>query len=452
MTGANEPCPVLPTTFQIPGLDYTGLDANQTQFDNFSWQLFVALNWPADKNGQPVGTLAQGSSAKRVWEYFPTTDEVFGSNNGGGCTSHDLPTFSSIAKSGSLTQAASQSPGTEAMLTALGTQTGKILQATGQPLIDRNGNYVLYDIRVSVDEKTYIQNNGLTTQAGQEKYGKDIVFPAADEKKIGALEIKTSWRILPEPDSGYYTIKAQISLGANETENGKPACLPVTLGLVGMHIMAKPSAGYDVNSWTWSTIEHRSNAPLATGAPQPVDGNHPVPSVPCSAVAPTSTAFSFYNPSCTSGGKACPLNTPPAKPAGGYKWNTSGPPYAPASLLYDGKYGTQAARCWAVFQPTDALNTLWAAKLEAVDPAGPWKNYFVVSTQWVSTQVHGNHLTFDQRMVPRYLSNVTMETYIQPDGSCMSCHKGAPDLAKKDANFSFFLLNGAPGTGAPAKP
>ncbi|WP_224242483.1 hypothetical protein [Hyalangium gracile] len=445
-SGGSTLCPTIPTSLLIPGLDYSGLTSNQTQFDNFSWQMFVALNWPADQNGKPVGTsLSANPTAKRVWEYFPSTLDVFGGSPGGGCTNKSLPTFYSIAKSGSLTQAASQSGLADAMLSNLGTQAGKILQATGEPLIDRNGNYVLYDIRVSPAEKAYIQSKGLTTQGGQQAFTGTIQFPAASGSNSGAIEIKTAWRILPAPDSNYYSIKAQISLDGTETESGKPACLTVTLGLVGMHIVAKPSASYDYNAWTWTTFEHKDNAPLAKDAPQPVDGQHPAPQVACSAADAGSATYSFYNPSCTKDGKPCALNEPPQKPLGGYRWNTSGPPYAPARLLNDGKYGTQVARCWAVYQPTSELNAAWLKKLQEVDPKGPWKNYFVVSTQWVSSQVHGQTLTFDQRQVPRFVSNTTMETYIQKEGSCMSCHNMATDLAKKNSNFSFFLLNAVQG-------
>jgi hypothetical protein len=118
----------------------------------------------------------------------------------------------------------------------------------------------------------------------------------------------------------------------------------------------------------------------------------------------------------------------------------------PATLLNDGKYGTQVARCWQIYSPTQTLDGDWQAQIASADPNGPWKNYVVISTQWVSSPVHGKELTFDQRMVPRYLSNTTLETYIQnkPIGSCLGCHEHATDLAKKDANFSFFLLNANP--------
>jgi hypothetical protein len=58
---------------------YSGLAANtQRPFDNFSWQLFVALNWPADKDGNPSPKpIGSDPTAPRVWEFYPTPAELF---------------------------------------------------------------------------------------------------------------------------------------------------------------------------------------------------------------------------------------------------------------------------------------------------------------------------------------------------------------------------------------
>lgn len=44
--------PVLPATVAVPQPN-PDLEQLQTDFDVFSWQTFVALNWPANSNGSP---------------------------------------------------------------------------------------------------------------------------------------------------------------------------------------------------------------------------------------------------------------------------------------------------------------------------------------------------------------------------------------------------------------
>src|SRR4051812_976616 len=51
---------------------YNGLVAtDQPCFDIFSWESFIALNWPATASGQPVqGTFSDQLGLSRVWEYY----------------------------------------------------------------------------------------------------------------------------------------------------------------------------------------------------------------------------------------------------------------------------------------------------------------------------------------------------------------------------------------------
>ena len=68
-----------------------------------------------------------------------------------------------------------------------------------------------------------------------------------------------------------------------------------------------------------------------------------------------------------------------------------------------------------------------------------WENYQLIGSQWMGgvevPQVENGN-------IPRYLSNTTLETYLQfsPVGSCLGCHGAAqtkvPGLS---ANFSYLL-------------
>src|ERR1700749_2479460 len=58
-TVSDNPCSVLPIdVHEVFSIGYlSNLDsAAQQPIDTFSWKTFVALNWPADSAGHPIGT------------------------------------------------------------------------------------------------------------------------------------------------------------------------------------------------------------------------------------------------------------------------------------------------------------------------------------------------------------------------------------------------------------
>jgi hypothetical protein len=71
--------PDLPATVAVPQQN-PNLAQLQTDFDVFSWQTFVALNWPARTNGTPntdVRIGQQGALTQSVWETWKEATEVF---------------------------------------------------------------------------------------------------------------------------------------------------------------------------------------------------------------------------------------------------------------------------------------------------------------------------------------------------------------------------------------
>jgi hypothetical protein len=79
-------CSYLPPDSE-PQRGYTAFSCSgQVQFDNYSWQTLVALNWPADKSGKPCTTpgpqcpytsiTTAPTSAARVWDYFLPANQV----------------------------------------------------------------------------------------------------------------------------------------------------------------------------------------------------------------------------------------------------------------------------------------------------------------------------------------------------------------------------------------
>lgn len=282
-----------------------------------------------------------------------------------------------------------------------------IKQATGEPLIDKNLNFALYEICLNPDEVEYIINDSLTTLEGQQK--KTINFPAGSAKgKVGAMEIKATWKILAGNDdtSKFYHRNAVIYVPANQSASGKALYITETVGLVAMHIIHKTTK---FPFWVWSTFEHIGNAPEQVNVGQ--KGN-----------------YSFYNPACSS----CTENTPVEEPKGGYIWQTT-KPYAKAYAV-DNQYGTQAVRLDPVYAPTEAVNKVWQKALR--NAGSVFANYRLIGSQWSTV---ADTPPFDTIAAPDTLANITLETFIQNSSCTMTCHKFAKDAAGNNADFSFIL-------------
>ena len=445
-------CSYLPhdvVTKLMPGYSQLAA-AQQRPFDNFSWQSFVALNWPADKDGKPLpDSITTHPEAPRVWEFYKTPFEVFDSGRihplGQNEPAKGRRIFRMMSTRSNLDELAKL-------------PVDSFLEATGQPLIDRNLNFVLYDIVLNEVESEYIKNNGLQTKAGQQKFkdmGKKVSFPLGFYKdpmkltggSVGAIEIKTSWRMLdPKKDDlkKYYTVDGDIYIDAKYTVAGKALHIHSKMGLVGMHIIQRTTGPYTTKGgtfpqdWIWSTFEHVENAPLAGNARDATNINLPLPASGTSPAGVMQT-FSFFNPKYMGPTNVAPKTKPGDKY---YLWKDKAP-YA-AGYANDGKYGTQVVRDWKIFPPTVEVTKYFHNLLKG----SVWTNYELVGSQWMGgvedPMVQNGH-------IPRYLSNTTLETYIQfnssqqkppvnPEGSCLFCHQRAtaavPGLS---ANFSFLL-------------
>lgn len=450
--GSDTLCSVMPTDMAnvkplvgyIPDTNAGTTGAfNQTFVDYFGWQSFVALNWPLDASGKPSATesIVSNETAPRVWSLFKSKDDVFGTAN---------------AAAGECAAA----PGKLRLGNISKFSPNEFLEAfTPYPLIDRDLNFVVYDIRLNDTEVAYLQNNGLTTKAGQEAFGKAYDFPAGVNDTVGAIEIKTAWRILTDPDDfdEFYTTEAQIMIPAKNSETGNARCIDAIVGLVGMHIMQKFSHPEEFrNFWAWASFEHVDNAPTANKAPiSQLNGESTLETLdpPSCTLAPNpldNNKYSFYNRFCNEKGKICPVNAPPSlKGDTNFKWAKTAPyaaKYATDGLT--GAYGTQVARCFDIYPSADQVTA------DYVNQFGQsvWKNYMLVGVQWAASGSTGAPplSLLNPYPAPIYMANTTMETYVQIDpvkkpegakswapGSCVICHNLAKDSAGNDSNLSF---------------
>ena len=426
----------------------------QTPFDNLSWQTFVALNWTKGKESQPPEQGLQGNGA-RVWEGWPKVSEIFG--NGPVRARCNVPPGVRVF------EIASNGKGQP-----VGQNEEYIQAATGDPAIDVSGNWTIYERRLNDVEVAYLRapqgnaNWNLTTQAGQTAFanaGGKVDFPAVgDERKTGAIEIKSAWRVLDPAKRGenqkkYYLVSAMLTVAPDLVAPAQaPICAQVDMGLVAMHIIQKNPV--TTNSlkpeWFWSTFEHVDNAPLAK---QPCDPASPstcttLGQLSCAA-QPTAAAYSYFNLYCPD----CATNQPPTPSTQGpqFAWSPT-QPFAKGYLTVAKSgggtvvVGTQISRCWNIYSLTDQLNTQWRSQLTKVGSV--FQNYMLVGTQWGASLTDTPDPKIPSGGVPNFLSNSVVETYLQTkadpkdpfgNGSCVSCHSSAtlPVGASPSSNFSF---------------
>lgn len=463
------PDPRLKNNVGYPGL--FGLPPNspandaQTPFDNMAWQMFVALNWATSAVKQPpsVGLTISG---QRVFQTYRKVSSLFGNSPvTATCTNPTNLAVFSIGSNGK----GKPMPNNEEYFQA----------STNLPLIDINGNWTLYERRVNDTEAQYLLAPGgkssqtLTTLTGQ------AAFTAANPRgpqftpsattpagTTGSIEIKTSWRVLNpargDDPSRYYTQDVVLAVPGDLVTGGQKICAaPVTLGLVGMHIIQRnpPDSGNRalLPQWIWATFEHVDNAPLAqtpcsvaTGCPQ---GANWLNQASCGSAAPKpGVRYSFYDSkssaSCTNN-----VPVPSSSPLPNYPWNAT-QPYAKGGTA-PGTALPQATRCWSIFSTTQQINAQWQNALAALKSV--FKNYMLVGTQWGTTvEVQSPGLPLNA--VPTMLSNITLETYIQNytgsdsnlpgPGSCVGCHsfatlapqpRPAPPPPQSDFSFLPFL-------------
>lgn len=343
--------------YSIMPADFT--TQSQAAADTFSWKSFIAMNWPADTSTCAPDTSKNilTGGGPLVWETYLTTDQVFVtspqqpatwcSNGTSASTLQHLPVKVQelVRKTGiqRVLHLTSKSP----------TSPEGLDQASGGPLVDQNGRFARYEVRMNYDEYNYIMQHDLWSKSGQQKFvkaGNKFNFPTGP---VGAMEFKAAWKVMGKGDdpSRFYTIKAIVY---NDSEGDpSPGANPVTLGLVGLHIAHKTATQ---GNWVWSTFEQVDNL-----------------------------TKSFFNPACDT----CAANKPISGPEVELK-----PDGTPIHIP------TQVTRINAV---DDSLVTPINTYFQDLLKGSVWTNYQLISTQWL----------FFEHLTPKYLANSVQETYLQ---------------------------------------
>jgi hypothetical protein len=367
-----NPAPVLQ-----PILPSASFSQSDSAVNCYMWQTFVYLTWPAfpGKAGQPNAKAPYGKAGATVWETFRQYDTVF-LPNGKKPLAWNSGTFVRALKKPRVLK------NTSKMFRALNTQESTLLsetqQAGGGILIDQNGQTVYYEMSMNETEFNYIVTNTLYEATQQNNFAKNtgIVLPP------NSIEIKAAWKVLSPQEA---SAKPQIFHTTQAILPNQPK--PVTMGLVGLHIMVVPSAN-NFNQGFWATFQHTNNAPLA-------NSNN------------TTGQYSFYNPACSAAN--CPVNVQTKAPT-----------------------PTQVQQVFDATPEAKAVNNYMAQLIASSStPDAVWKNYELIDVQWPTSP---QSIQGAGKLAPlpngtpntNTLMNPVLETFIQRQNmSCLTCHTGA---------------------------
>jgi hypothetical protein len=382
-----------------PKPSFTVIDFSDPGADCALWQTFFYLNWPAQKGqrGIPNQNARFGAPGTTVWETFRTLETVFlpegrspppwdqGLLNAS--LAHDL---GAEVAAGDVRLLTRESKISRLVIDHIA-QTkindpiflDDIRQADGNILYDQQKRPVYYEIAMNRAQFDYIVNNGLYNSATQATFATKTNIAL----QVGTIEIKAAWKILTtaEINSGrFHTARAFIS---------GPILIPVTVGLVGMHVFA--GGGFE-SVGLWGTFVQIDNAPVqpATDIKGP---------------------YSFFNPACA----GCPLNSTRTNP-------------------------TQVVQVFPAESHAEEVNGRAINMIQQYDPKDVWQYYKLLNVQWSPG-------TFDFKTpVPRMLPlppppgrantltlmNPVLETFMQRPGvSCVGCHRHLASTAS-DGNIA----------------
>lgn len=470
----------------------------QKPINDFAWQDFLALNWPIDCQGKPLESIdplsgkkypkiiGQAPEAPRVWELYPSPKDVFLPNGATPPLLKDIPEVERCLndRAGSEIEYNQQLRLTETEVLAKTEDFGEVktanqanlldgygelkvgisladIDAANQiPLVDRQGNYVINEIRLNPVEFEQIRDNKwydatnlnsfkqpninkqfqLVCSQGYEKQSSGYCDAYKEE---GAIEIKVVWRVFdernsPEEKTNYYTTKRKI---VRKNVNKYETLQEAELGLIGFHIMHKTSQ----LGWVWSTFEHIDNAP--------------------SCALNQEANYTLYNKDCIAGKGNCNQNLPYVKQP--YLWQISN--QKPKAVTLEGttvmdQIPSQICRANPISKSTTEQNKQWQNSLRAIAESSVWQYYQLVGTQWLQhpelpySQISGSRRNITPLKPP--LTNVALEPYAQ-GVSCIICHTSASlpgkgsscqlmarqdekDKIKACADFSFLIDNAQP--------
>ena len=175
------------------------LESLQHDFDVLSWQTFIAMNWPVLPDGQPDRSQVPGQQGDNEtgWETWKESSQIF-LPDGAPPSPWGAP-----ASPASLSAALRDLPPGTRLLTQVGKTPGLLTESvqpfnTG-PLIDQNGRYARFEIRVNEPMFDTIVAQKLYSKKAQASI-ESVVFPCGSSAQpkpgVGAIVVKAAWKVL----------------------------------------------------------------------------------------------------------------------------------------------------------------------------------------------------------------------------------------------------------------
>ncbi|HEY2497163.1 MAG TPA: hypothetical protein VGK24_08840 [Candidatus Angelobacter sp.] len=418
-TPSTAPLPIVLSP-AIPGdvnvtAQTVSIDTFQPDFDVYSWNTFIALNWPSgpDGNADPKKTIGSTGDNDTVWEHYRDVSDVF--LQGGA-----RPTWNGPVKPPDACKSLNKGSLPVVTLMQIGKNllTPTVVSATSQPfntgpIIDQHGVFTRFQILVNKTMFDYILSNSLYSKAGQKAFTPPVNFTSGSIDSTGktlvegAIMVKTAWKVIAPADKArFHSENVLVYTPASENPKYPARCTIQTVGLVGMHIGHKTQSA---PQWLWSTFEHVDNAPTDADVKS----------------GKLKASYSYYNPKC----KTCKVNQVPPRP-----WNPTMASTFHSQIVRMNQFNMPIYAASAAARNSDAQ-----ALLKGVNSKSVWRNYELISTMWPTDpkQPFG-------APAPTFLANTTLETYIQGtvpnvSSNCIECHNNATMTVPVPSDFTYVL-------------
>ncbi|HEX6639836.1 MAG TPA: hypothetical protein VF215_01920 [Thermoanaerobaculia bacterium] len=403
----------IPTVVPIPSDAPANATPEQVRpyFDWFSWESFIALNWPAASNGRgnpdqpdtPSVFTSMTNTTPVTWSTYKANWELFDQYDKRPTPWNDYAAPYAPA----LCPQAAPTDKQLVMVTKGDTELQDVNQAFSFPLVDQQKNFVYFEVRYNEPQYDWIR--GADDQPNTWLYlvknlppGTVVSLPPNQQNPADSIMLKAAWRILTglpaAQQQRYYTVNAWVYNSATKQ------CTQQPMGLIGFHIAQKTSL---FPEWIWSTFEQIDNVP------------------PMADNVPSSFNNGTENPPTNGQGFA------------------NRPTYQQPGQLPANPTPTQVVRVNPIpTTPTGASTVDVNNAFHAALPANSvWRYYQLVITQWPSNPENFK-APADRGVYPEDSGgafpvngavNTVIETYFQtPElaigaggNSCMSCHYNA---------------------------
>lgn len=404
--------PVIPGNVNVTATKVS-IDTFQPDFDVYSWNTFIALNWPPgpDGNADPSKKIGQNADNDTVWEHYRDVSNIFLAGGARPTWNGPVPIPDACK---------SLNKGNAEVVTQIGKNllTPTVVSAMSQPfntgpIIDQKGVFTRFQIVVNKTMFDYIMANSLYSKAGQKAFTPPVNFTSgsidSNGKTLveGAIMVKTAWKVIAPADKArFHSDDVLVYTPASENPKFPAQCTMKTVGLVGMHIGHKTQ---NAPQWLWSTFEHVENVPTDAEVRS----------------GKLKARYSYYDPKC----KTCRVNVIPPRP-----WDPTKVSAFHSQIVRMNQFNLPIYAKSAAARNADAQKLL-----RAVNPKSVWANYQLISTMWPTDpkQPFG-------APAPTFLANTTLETYIQGmvpnvSSNCIECHNNATMSVPVPSDFTFVL-------------